>query len=138
MSIGMNLGIITGPDISTELTSRGIRVGAAPEFPAIIPTVVTPPEAPTQPITVLPRVVLPDVPDYYEPYIPIYPPAVVIQEDVAEEEILPYIPAARVPEEKRGLDKVLLIVIGITAFSLMVLAKPKPKPRTGVYKRRRF
>ena len=132
MAIGMNLGVITGRDISTELMSRGIRVGVATpvESPAIIPPVVSPPVSPTQPITVLPRVI-----DYYEPYMPIYPPAVVSPEDVTEEEVLPYIPGARAPEEKRGLDKGLLVVIGITAFALMVLAKPKPK---GVYKRRRF
>lgn len=135
MAIGMNLGVITERDISSELLSRGIRVGAAPPVEPLvtIPPVVTPPASPTQPITVLPRVPT----DYYEPYIPIYPPAVVSPEDVTEEEeILPYIPGARVPEEKKGLNKGLLIVIGITAFSLMVLAKPKPT--RGVYKRRRF
>lgn len=128
MAIG--LGVITGRDISTELLSRGIRVGAAPPAEPLvtIPAVVTPPASPTQPITVLPRAPI----TYHEPYIPIYPPAVVSPEDVTEEEVLPYIPGARVPEEKRGLDKGLLVVIGITAFALMVLAKPKPS------KRRRF
>jgi len=133
MAIGMSLGVITERDISSELLSRGIRVGAAPPVEPIvtIPAVVTPPEEPTQPITVLPRV----IDDYHEPYLPIYPPTTVIPEDVTEEEILPDIPGARLPEEKRGLSKGLLVVIGITAFSLMVLAKPKP---TRSYKRRRF
>lgn len=133
MAIGMSLGVITGRDISTELISRGIRVGAAPPVEPFvtIPAVVTPPEEPTQPITVLPRI----IDDYHEPYLPIYPPTTVIPEDVTEEEIQPYIRGARVPEETRGLSKGLLVVIGITAFSLMVLAKPKPSKG---YKRRRF
>lgn len=133
--IGTNLGVITERDIADELVSRGIRVRTAPlidiEEPVIPPPpVLPPPEAPEQPITVLPR-----KPIHYEPYIPIYPPPVVSPEDITEE-IVPYVPPVALPEEKKGLDKGLLILIGITAFALMTLAKPKPA-RTA-YTRRRF
>jgi len=136
MALVMNFGAITQRDIAAELASRGITV--APGEVAVItpPAVVTPPQAPDQPITILPRVPV----DYYEPYIPVYPPAVVTPEDVTEE-ILPYIPGQRAPAEKKGLDKGLLIIIGITAFALMTLAKPKPgqgRARRGQYQRRRF
>lgn len=138
MAIGMNFGVITQGDIATELASRGISVGepapgVSPVLPVVsLPVVLPPPEAPEQPITVLPRDTT-----IYEPYIPIYPPPVVTPEDVTEE-IVPYVPRVAEIVEEKGLNKGLLILIGITAFALMVLAKPKPPQRTRAYTRRRF
>lgn len=124
------LGAITQRDIENELVARGITAHVptpvdTPSLPSPPPSIPTPPIDPTQPITVLPPAPI----DYYEPYIPIYPPAVVTPEDIA-----PY-PGEPV-EEKKGLSKGLLAVIGITAFALMVLAKPKPTTRAGYTPRR--
>jgi len=133
MAIGMNFGVITGADIENELASRGISVGTPPPGVELVAPPGEVPEAPQQPITVIP----PGPIDYYEPYIPFYPPAVVTPEDV-EEEIVPYVPKVTEIVEKKGLDKGLLILVGITAFALMALAKPKPPQRTRAYTRRRF
>ena len=139
----MNFGVITQRDIATELASRGISVGIPPpgeapvEEPVISPPpVVPPPDAPRKPITVLPR------PSSYEPYIPFFPPPVVSPEDVTEE-LVPYVAPIPVvaPTEKKGLDRGLLIVIGITAFALMALSKPparEKRPRPAPYQRRGF
>lgn len=139
MGIGMNFGVITHGDIATELASRGISVGTPPPPPGeelVAPPgqVMPRPEAPEQPITVMPPG---PIVDYYEPYIPIYPPAVVTPEDVTEE-IVPYVPRVAETVEEKGLSKGLLILVGITAFALMALAKPKPPQRTRAYTRRRF
>lgn len=125
----MNLGVITGGDIANELISRGITVQELPvhvEIPVPLP-VVEVPEAPDQPITVLPRI---PIDNGYEPYIPIFPPPTVTPVDVIEDEIIPFIPGVTEAEEKKGLDKGLLILIGITAFALMALAKPQQEPRS--------
>ena len=138
MAIGMNLGVITGGDIATELASRGIRVSepapALSPVVSVIPSlpVLPAPEAPERPITVLPRDEI-----VYEQYLPIYPPAAIPPEDITEEIDL-YTPAATETQETKGLDKGLLILIGITAFALMALAKPKPTQRTRGYTRRRY
>lgn len=147
MAIGMSLGVITPGAIANELVSRGIRVGepappgvTLPHFPPIEPPIeppppiLPPPISPDQPVTVLqpgqPR-------DYYEPYIPIYPPAVVSPEDVTP--IMPYIPVRPQPpaEEKKGLDKTTMIIIGVAALGLMMFARPRSGPSRGEYQRRR-
>lgn len=126
----MIFGVITSGDIATELASRGISVSAAPDSGEIVispPGIVDTQETPQDQIVVLPRTEID-----YPPYIPIYPPAVVSPEDVIEE-ILPYIPGTEEAVEKKGLDKGLLILIGVTAFALMVLSKSKPpqgRPRS--------
>ncbi len=139
----MDFGVITQGDIATELASRGISVGVsapgeAPVVEPVIspPPVVSPRAAPQRPITVLPKTSI------YEPYIPIYPPPAVSPEDVTEE-IVPYVTSAQVvaPTEKKGLDKGLLILIGITAFALMALSRPtagQKRPRPAPYQRRGF
>lgn len=138
MAIGMNFGVITERDIATELASRGISVAEAgallsPVLPIVSPpALLPPPEAPEQPVTVLPRDTM-----IYEPYIPIYPPPTVTPEDVTEE-IVPYVPRVAEMVEEKGLNKGILILVGITAFALMALAKPKPPQRTRAYTRRRF
>lgn len=135
MAIGMNLGVITPGAIADELVSRGIRVGlpatpgvTTPHFPP------TPPDSPEQTVTVL----QPDQRrDYYEPYIPIYPPPDVSPEDVTPTAIIPYIAPRPEPEEKKGLDKTLVIIIGVAALGLMMFARPRPGPTRDEYQRRR-
>lgn len=137
MGIGTRFGIVTKTDIDIELASRGIMVregGAITETVVVSPGIVVPTTSPESPITVLPRGEI----DTYEPFIPIYPPAVVSPEDVTPEEILPYIPGTGTPEAEKGLDKGLLVIIAITAFALMALAKPKPEQRSDPTRRRRF
>ena len=150
MAIGMSLGVITPGAIANELASRGISVGVPalpgvtlPHFPPPIspkieppPPIVPPPEDPDQPVTVLPRG---KPQDYYEPYIPIYPPAVVSPEDVTVTPIMPYIPVRPQPEpeEKKGLDKNLMIIIGVAALGLMMFARPRSGRRGDEYQRRR-
>ena len=135
----MNFGVITQGDIATELASRGISMeqpGAivSPALPVISPY-VPPPDAPERPITILP-IDRTDI--HYEPYIPIFPPPTVTPEDVAEE-IVPFVPVTTEVVETGGLDKGLLVLVGITAFALMALAKPKPpQKRTRGYTRRRY
>lgn len=134
MGIGMNFGVITQNDIATELASRGISVSAAPDSGEIV---ISPPgiedtqETPEDQIVVLPRTEID-----YPPYIPIYPPVVVSPEDVTEE-IFPY-PGETVGVEKKGLDKGLLILVGVTAFALMVLSKSKPPRSEPRSDRRRY
>lgn len=141
MSIGLNLGIITPGAITNELVSRGIRVEAAPTgvTPIIPLPIVTPPITPEEPVTVIQPVqpgwqIEPYI-DHYEPYIPIYPPTEVSPEDVT----LPYIPVRKgIEPEKKGLDKTLLIVLGIAAFGVMMFARQAGPGRDEYKRRRRF
>jgi len=114
-------GVITSQDVQNELVSRGITVGVGlPAPPDEIPEArVIPPEAPQEPVVV----VAPRGEIDYEPYIPIYPPPIVTL-DVAEEEeeeILPYIPGEIRPEVEKGINKGLLVVMGLAVFALVAL-----------------
>ena len=124
----MGFGTITQQDIAQEIAARGVTVQALTVDPGNglgPPPVLELPEGPEEPITILPLPPIPPPP----PLIPIFPPLTVIPEDVNGEEIVPYIPGTTEPTEKKGMDKGLLILIGITAFALMTLAKPKTQPR---------
>ena len=123
--MGSGLGVITDFDIRTELLSRGITIAVpgvttpvAPVTPVTPVVTLPPPEAPVQPITVSPG----QPPDYYEPYIPYYPPAFVSPAEVEEEEgVLP----ARGRAEAGGIDRGVIILLGIGAISLVALSKRK-------------
>lgn len=122
--MGSGLGIITYSDIRAELVSRGITIAVpgvttpVATVPTVTPPVVTfpPPEAPVEPITVSPQ----QPPEYYEPYIPYYPPAIVSPADVEEEVLI----TAREPA-KAGIDTGVIILLGIAALSLVALSKRK-------------
>lgn len=129
----MGLGVITDSDIRAELISRGITVSlpgvTTPSVPVSpVPPAVTfiPPAEPQEPVTVLPAPGRDHIYPY-EPYLPIYPPAVVYPQDV-EEEVFPYVTPG-VPA-KTGLSTGLVVVLGITAFALVALSKPKTTQRS--------
>lgn len=133
----MVLGVITDSDIRGELLSRGITISVpgvttpvAPVTPVSPVVTLPPPTEPQEPVTVSPR---PPI-DYYEPYIPYYPPAVVYPEDV-EEEVFPYVTPGE--PAKAGLSTGLVAFIGIVAFALVSLAKPKTAQRSRRPTRRR-
>jgi CBS domain-containing protein len=124
----MELGVITDSDVRAEMLSRGITIiapGVTTPMEPVSPVVtVPPPSEPQQPVIVSPG--QPD--DYYEPYAPFYPPAVIYPQDVEEEEVAPYVTPDR--PVKSGLNVGLIVVLGITAFALVSLAKPKTPQRS--------
>lgn len=121
----MELGVITSPDIENEIYSRGITVGEPP--PGVTPPPILPPPPGVTPSPISPIVVVPprgEIP--YEPFLPLYPPAVVTPD--VDEGILPYIPAG--VEPGKGLGKGLWAILGIAAFALVFLGGQEPTPRS--------
>jgi len=122
----MQFGVITNTDIENELLARGITVTMAPPVPdgedgEIPDGLLVPPDGPEDAIVVVgPR----DEIDYDGKYIPIYPTPVITEMEEEEEEILPPIPNG--VEVEKGINKWLLVVMGVAVFALIALGGQQP------------
>lgn len=126
---GAELGDITTQDVDSELARRGVYArGVTPIF---TPTVVTPiytpptvtipvPDAPEEPVVIVPPE---EVPSYYEPYIPYYP---ALPED--EEPVTPYIPPVTPPAEEKEIPTTAILV-GVVALVALAAFSGGPAPR---------